>query len=251
MFKMNIVRKENEKEMARAAEDLYAADCLRITGEGRDFSVALSGGSTPLGFFDLLAADYRIPASAWRKTHVFWVDERCVPEWDPASNYGNAKRVLLDHVPLDPDNIHRMPSQLPPEQGAFVYQKELLTFFASEPNGIPCFDLVVLGIGADGHVASIFPESEQQEKEGFLVVPARGGIPDVWRLTVTLPVLNAAEHVMILASGREKSKVVRALMGESGWRPPATKVRPSKGVLSLVMDRFAAGELGCRDFEKL
>jgi len=232
--------KETSEDMAGAAADLYAADCLRVTGEGRNFTVALSGGKTPIDFFALLAVDSRLSSFAWKKTHIFWVDERCVPPEDAGSNYGNAKRVLLDHVPLDPGNIHRMPSELPPEEGAFFYERELRKFFDCETGGIPRFDLIVLGAGADGHVASLFPGYELSAEGGPLVVPVKGGQPDVWRLTLTLPVLNSAEHVIILISGHEKAPVVRALMGKSTWEPPARRIRPESGALYLVIDRAAA-----------
>jgi 6-phosphogluconolactonase len=211
--------------------------------------VALSGGGTPLGFFGLLAEDARISSSAWKKTDVFWVDERCVDTEDPGSNYGNAKRVLLDRVPLDPENIHPMPSDLPPGDGALLYQEELLRFFGCEAGGIPRFDLVLLGVGTDGHVASLFPDSDPQPGDGRLVMAVKGGTPDLWRLTLTLPVLNAAKHVMILASGREKAPVVQALLGKSAWEPLAVKVRPASGALSLVIDEAAAGNFGGDGFD--
>ncbi len=247
---MRIVRKQTPKDMAAAAVDIYAAECLRVVESGRDFIVALSGGETPLVFFGLLAVASRLSSSVWKKTHIFWVDERCVSTEDSASNYGNAKRVLLDHVPIDPGNIHRMPSELSPEDGAFFYQKELIKFFGCETGGIPRFDLVVLGVGSDGHVASLFPGSAPAVEDGRLVMAVKGGEPDVWRLTLTLPVLNAAAHVIILASGRKKAPVVRALLGRSGWKPVARKVRPKSGVISLVIDETAAGEFAAGGFEE-
>lgn len=242
LIKMHVVRKQTTKDMAAAAVNLYAAECLRVLESGRAFSVALSGGGTPLGFFGLLAVDSRICPSAWKKTHVFWVDERCVSTGDPASNYGNAKRVLLDHVPIDPANIHRMPSELSPEEGAIFFQEALITFFGCERGEIPRFDLVLLGVGSDGHVASLFPGSDLQPEDGRLVTAVKGGEPDLWRLTLTMPVLNAAEHVMILASGRKKAAVVQALLGKSVWEPVARLVRPTSGNLTLIIDEAAAGE---------
>jgi len=236
---MRVVRKQTAEDMDAAAVDLYAADCLRVIESGWHFTVALSGGGTPLGFFGLLAKDARISSSAWKKTHLFWVDERCVNLEDPASNYGNAKRVLLDHVPIDPDHIHRMPSELSPEKGALSYQEALIRFFGCETGGIPRFDLVVLGVGSDGHVASLFPGSDPQPEEGHLVMAVKGGEPDVWRLTLTLPVLNAAEHVMVLASGSSKAPAVQALLGKSTWEPVVLNVRPKSGNLSLVIDEAA------------
>jgi 6-phosphogluconolactonase len=249
LVRMRVVRKQTEKDMAAAALDLYAAECLSVVESGRDFIVALSGGGTPLGFFGLLAVDARIYPSAWKKTHVFWVDERCVSTDDPESNYGNAKRVLLDHVPIKRDNIHRMPSELSPEEGANFYQEALITFFGCERGEIPRFDLVLLGVGSDGHVASLFPGSDLQPEDGRLVRAVKGGEPDVWRITLTLPVLNAAEHVMILASERKKAPVVQALLGKSAWVPVARLVRPKSGNLTLVIDEAAAGELENRGFE--
>jgi 6-phosphogluconolactonase len=239
---MHIVRKETEEEMARAAVDIYATDCLRVCSEGREFTVAFSGGRTPLRFFSLLAVEPRVLSGMWRKTHVFWVDERCVSASDSASNYGNAKRALLGRVPLASNHIHPMPAELPPEEGARRYEMELIRCFALKPGAIPRFDLVVLGLGIDGHTASLFPGSDRLGENRRLVVPVKGGRPDVWRLSLTFPVLNGASHVMMLAAGNEKAPVVRALLGLSEWEPPARRIRPQRGVLTLLIDGAAAGD---------
>lgn len=240
---MLIVIRETYEDMARAAADIYLADCARVARERRDFTVAVSGGRTPAGFFSVLAAENRLTPELWRKTQVFWVDERCVPESDPASNYGNAKRVLLDRVPLLPEHIHPMPGESQPEEGARRYEEELMRIFGLGPGSVPRFDLVVLGVGADGHTASLFPGTDLLQEKHRLVVPVKGGSPDLWRLTLTFPVLNAAAHVMILAAGTQKARVAEALLGRSGWRPPARRIRPDSGALTLLLDRAAAGGL--------
>lgn len=237
-----IVSNETRHDVARAAVDLYAADCLNTIAKGRDFNVAFSGGKSPVDFFNLLAVDHRITPGHWRKTHVFWVDERCVAESDPASNSGTARRFLLDRVPLFGDHVHPMPGLLPPEDGARLYEEELKRHFGVKSAKGPRFDLVVLGVGSDGHTASLFPGSDLLDEKRRLVAPVKGGDPDLWRLTLTFKSLNAAAHVMILAAGKEKAPVVAALRGLSDWKPPVMKVNPEGGRLTLLVDRASAGD---------
>ena len=246
----HIIRNETRDHVARTAVDLYAADCLKAVREERDFAVALSGGRSPLGFFKLLAADDRVTPAHWQKTHLFWVDERCVPDSDPASNFGAARRFLLDRVPLFEDHVHPMPGLLPPEDGARLYEGELVRHFGVVSGNPPRFDLVVLGVGADGHTASLFPGSKLIGEKKRLVMPVKGGNPDLWRLTLTFKVLNAAAHIMILATGKEKAPVVAALTGRSDWKPPVVNIVPVGGRLTLLVDKESAGDGDCGKRQK-
>ncbi len=243
---MLVVKRETEHDLALAAADLFVDDCLRVLDEDRECTVAVSGGRTPSGFFRLLAKEKRLAQEAWSRIHFFWVDERCVPENDPASNYGNTKRVLLDCVPILPDHVHPMACGPEPEQSAIRYEEQLWKFFKLSPGSFPRLDLIVLGVGSDGHTASLFPGTDSLLEKRRCVVPVKGGDPDVWRLTLTFPVLNAAANLIILAAGKEKARVVRALMGLSNEDFPVQRVRPEKGTITLILDRQAAGESDSR-----
>ena len=243
---MLVVKRETVHDISLAAADLFVEHCLRVLDEDRECTVAVSGGRTPSGFFRLLAKEKRLAREAWNRIHFFWVDERCVPGNDPASNYGNAKRVLLDCVPVLPDHVHPMACGPEPEQGAISYEDQLRKFFRLSPGSFPRLDLVVLGVGSDGHTASLFPGTDSLFEKRRCVVAVKGGNPDVWRLTLTFPVINSAANLIILAAGKEKARAVRALTGLSNEDFPVRRVRPAKGTITLILDRQAAGGSGSR-----
>jgi 6-phosphogluconolactonase len=179
----------------------------------------------------------------WDKTHIFWVDERCVPEDNPASNYGEAKKDFLDQVPIPGENIHPMPGDASPEDGAIKYQQELIDFFQQGDGEFPVFDLILLGIGMDGHTASLFPGQRALEEKTKLIVAVKGGDPDINRLTMTYPVINRARQILFLVSGKRKAAVVKAILEEGKALLPARYVHPLKGKLIWLLDRDSASEL--------
>lgn len=197
------------------------------------FTVALSGGSTPRRLYELLAASpfrERIP---WAQTHVFWGDERCVPPDHPDSNYHLARQALLDRVPLLARNVHRILGELEPEQAAAAYRAELLTALGDDRR----FDLVLLGLGDDGHTASLFPGTAALQERTLAAAVVYVERLASWRITLTLPTLNAARHVLFLVSGANKAPaLVRVLAGEP---LPAGLVRPPQGQLTWLVDRAA------------
>lgn len=174
-----------------------------ITARGR-FTVALSGGSSPKRMFQKLAT----MVLDWRHIHLFWVDERCVPPDHPDSNYGITAEALLNHIEIPNENIHRIHGEQPPEPAALIYEKELRHFFGEQ---LPVFDLILLGLGSDGHTASLFPGSPAlQEKKRWAVEVKHGAPPPplVDRVTLTIPVLKEAREVIFLVSGIEKSAIL-------------------------------------------
>jgi 6-phosphogluconolactonase len=224
-----------------AAEEWRACAARAIAASGR-FTVALSGGATPRALYALLAdgsAPYRA-ALPWATTHVFWGDERAVPPDHPDSNYGMAREALLARVPLPPENVHRMRGEDPPEAAARSYEDELRAFFG----GAPRLDLVLLGIGPDGHTASLFPGSPTLDERTRIVaapyVPALGAS----RITLTLPAIEAAARLVFLVSGEGKAAALaRVLSGDAGpGAPPAARVSSADGRPVLwIVDAAAAG----------
>ena len=225
-----------------AAELLVTAADMAVGGSGR-FTVALSGGSTPRVLHKMLAEkpfSERIP---WDRTHIFWVDERCVPVDDLSSNYGTAKRDLLSRVPIPRENIHPMAGDLPPDEGARKYQEILTDFFKLKEGRFPVFDLISLGIGRDGHTASIFPGQAALQEKKKLVVHVKGGDPFVDRITLTLPVLNRGRNIVFLVSGKGKAEIVRTIFEDGPDPPPAARVEPLFGRLTWILDLGAAALL--------
>ena len=224
-----------------SAENLAQAAAARVTAlasvaiaERSRFVVALSGGSTPRCTYRRLARRDALSRVAWSQFEVFWGDERCVPPDHPESNYRMAREALLDHVSVPDSQVHRIHGELPPSQAAAAYEAALEHVLG--PRG--CFDLVLLGLGSDGHTASLFPESSAIRERERSVVAVRVRKLDTWRITLTLPVINAARHVMFLVSGSEKAEVLAQLRASQGL--PAALVNPSSGELTWMVDRKAA-----------
>jgi 6-phosphogluconolactonase len=219
----------------RAAEYFVQVARESIATNGR-FNVALSGGSTPLPTYALLALPEWAARVNWAKTHVYWADERCVPPDDSASNYLNAHAVLLERVPLPPEQIHRMRGEADPAQAAHEYDMLI---------GDVAFDLILLGMGDDGHTASLFPGTAAVHEAEKLVVAHHVAKVGQWRLTLTPRAINAARHVAFLAGGKNKAERLREVI-EGPYQPdvlPAQVVRPTQGKLMWFVDREAAALL--------
>ncbi len=231
---------EDPAGLAATAAREFAARAAGAVRERGRFAVALAGGSTPRSAYELLARDYADGVD-WRRVHFFFGDERPVPPDHPDSNYRMAREALLAKVPAG--SVHRMRGELPPEEAALLYEEELRSFFAGEP--VPRFDLILLGLGEDGHTASLFPHTRALEETGRLVVANPVPKLGTTRITLTLPVINAARAVIFLVSGREKAEALRAVLGGSAdpRQYPARLVRPVAGELLWLADRTAAASL--------
>jgi 6-phosphogluconolactonase len=229
--------------LARAVAQ-HVVTCANDTrSKQRPFTVALAGGSTPRPAYAYLARPDVAGRIAWDRVHVFWGDERCVPPDHPDSNYRMAREVLLDHVPIPDANVHRMRGELPPEEAAQVYEAELRECFGEID--VTGFDLVLLGLGADGHTASLFPGTEALKEQGRWVVANDVETLETTRLTLTLPAINAAEDVAFIVSGERKREILRrVLLAPDPDAPslPAQRVQPREGRLIWMMDRAALGE---------
>jgi 6-phosphogluconolactonase len=229
-------------ELSERGAQLFRETAGQSVERQSRFSVALSGGSTPKALFRLLASDaYAEPmAQLWRETEVFWTDERCVPPDDPQSNYRMALESLLSHVHVPIDQVHRMRGEDEPELAAEAYALKLDSNFGTSD---PAFDLILLGMGADAHTASIFPHSPVlNDNEERLVAAPYVEKLQAHRLTLTLRVLNHARNVIFLVSGREKAEPLRKVFAnvERDAELPARWVRPEDGELIWLVDEEAA-----------
>lgn len=237
---------EDGDGLARAAaEEFLRRAAMHL--EARDsFSVALSGGSTPKRLFELLAAEPFRSRMPWDQIRFFWGDERTVPPEHPDSNFGMADRLLLSRVPIRAENVHRIPAEhAPPDRAAAEYEATLRHVFRLAEDEIPRFDLVFLGMGSDGHTASLFPGTEALTENRRLVVANWIEKLDTHRLTLTCPVFNRAACIIFLVAGAEKSEMLAKVLANGGraLRYPAQLVRPSKGELHWYIDRAAGRAL--------
>lgn len=209
------------------------------------FAAAVSGGRTPEGFFETLSMEQFKGSIDWGRTHLFWADERCVPPIDKESNYGRAYELFIGNSCLPEANIHRIKGE-DGEKAAKGYEEEIRRFFRLRSAGFPEFDLVILGLGLDGHIASLFPGDEAlKETERIAVyVPPSG--PRTARVTLTVGAINNSRNAVFLVSGREKTAVFKEVTGgHPGTKPapplPASLIRPKSGNLIWIVDKAAYG----------
>jgi 6-phosphogluconolactonase len=212
---------------------------LGVKSRGR-FTVALAGGSTPKGFYSLLA---RNPTLPWDGMYFFFGDERHVPPDDPESNYRMARETLLAKIPIPDGNVFRIPAENPDaSQAALSYEQTLRQFFQTPPGSFPRLDLILLGMGPDGHTASLFPGTKALEERSRLVVANWVEKFKTDRITLTLPVLNNGAVVMFAVSGQDKAAALNEVL--EGSQPaelfPSKLVRPANGKLIWLVDRAAA-----------
>jgi 6-phosphogluconolactonase len=234
-------------DVADAAVYLFVTLAAKAVAERGDFFCSLAGGTTPLSSYRILAAPVISSKVNWERTHVFWGDERCVPEGSKDRNDEAALEALLRKVPLPSKNIHRIPAMQP--DAAQQYESDLLRAFSSSlslplkespvSSDIPRFDLILLGMGPDGHTASLFPGLPAVEEKTRLVVRVNGAPkPPPARVTFTLPLINAARHVAFLVTGRDKNGALRRVLnGDPAL--PAARVAPRDGTLAFLADAAA------------
>ncbi len=248
MTKRDIIICHDADELARkAAEQFVALAGAAIARSGR-FTVALSGGSTPRALYLLLGSvDYRERID-WRRVHLFWGDERCVPPDHAESNYRMVQEALLSRISIPPENIHRMAGEKEPRVAANEYEEELRRFFALAPGQVPRFDLILLGLGEDGHTASLFPGGEALNENERLVATAYVERLRAHRLTLTLPVINAAAQATFLIAGQNKRSIVNEILRSDAdsFKYPAARVSPSDGQLTWLITADAMGNLPIR-----
>lgn len=236
----------------RAAQYFVEMAGEAVAGRGRA-RIAISGGSTPKAAFQLLA-DANQPWRSrmpWDNLDLYWVDERTVPPDHAESNFRMTREALLDHVPLKPSQIHRMEGELEPEVAASRYESELRNSFRLEGAESPRFDLIALGMGNDGHTASLFPHTQAIHEMSRLVTANQVPQKDTWRLTLTWPVINHANSVFFLIGGADKAAVLKEVLTgpHDPERLPSQLIWPASGILTLILDKAAAALLPATDGE--
>ncbi len=240
MAKITVV--DNPTALAEAAAAQFVQTATQALAHRDRWAVALSGGSTPQAAYQRLAAPDFAGQIDWARVHFFWGDERCVPPDHPESDYGMARAALLDHIPIPAANVHRMRGELDPAEAAAHYQTELKGFFGL---AYPRFDLVWLGLGEDGHTASLFPGTAALSETQRYVVANWVEKLNAWRLTLTPPVINHASRRTFLVSGSRKAQILKEVL-QGPYEPevrPAQLVLPEAGALVWLVDRDAASQL--------
>ncbi len=207
-------------------------------------NIALSGGSTPQLLFDILASEYK-NAIDWNKVHFYWGDERCVPPTDPESNFGMTKLHLFSHLTLPEENIHRILGENEPAVEAARYGKEIERALHSS-EGLPCFDIVMLGMGTDGHTASIFPHQMGLLESSETCVVATNPESGQKRVSLSGPIINNARKVAFLMTGNSKAQKIQEILTRQGnWlRYPASYIQPKSGELHWFLDESAYSLMG-------
>ena len=227
----------------QAAQYVVRIASESIADRGR-FTIALSGGTTPRKLYGLLGSEPYSSQIDWKLAHIFWGDERCMPPDNPDSNYSMAKEVLLSKIPIPALQVHRMPADQPDREAAsYAYTIEMQRTFGT--NGMPGFDLIQLGMGPEGHTASLFPHQASLHEKQRLVIPVSVPKPPPDRLTFTPPLLNAARNILFLVTGSDKADALQAVL-EGEYQPeeyPAQIVHPPNGEVVWMLDRAVAAKI--------
>ncbi len=241
-----IILETAEELFVRAAEEIahVAGEAICMHGE---FNLCLTGGSTPERTYELLATRFELSVD-WKEVHFYWGDERCVPPDDPASNYAMANRAIISKLKLKADQIHRIRGEDQPEDAAREYEEELRDRLNLGDGEFPRFDLMLLGLGDNCHMLSLFPGIPAIHEAHRLVVPVEVEDKIRNRVTMTPPVMNNSARIMFLVSGEKKAAAVKRVLegSDDPERVPAHLVAPKDGVVIWMMDKAAASQLAKR-----
>ena len=240
-MKPDIVITPTLQELSKKAVEFLLESAAHTIGEKQRFNLVLAGGSTPKSTYRLLAEPQISKRCDWKKVHLFWGDERCVPPNHHNSNFHMASEALIKHIPIPIENIHRIKGEVDPGTSAAEYQQELLSYFHGESI---VFDLVILGLGADGHTASLFPQTKALTSNDWV---AANYVPKLesWRITMTAKTINAAKQIIFLVAGEGKAKTVSHILegpAQSGTYP-AQMIAPKNGTTLWLLDQHAASYL--------
>ena len=229
--------------VARAVADEFITLSNQAANLNQTFNVAFSGGSTPGLFFESLATDPYVKAIPWKLVHLYWVDERCVIPEDPDSNFGVVNRTLLNHIEIPQANIHRIHGEAEVKAEVIRYSQEIRAHLSVDQNSFPVFDWILLGLGTDGHTASLFPKTASLLEKRAICTFAIHPQTRQRRISLTLPTINAGEKVSFLVTGKEKRRVVDEIVNqkEGFLRYPAALIKPNGGQLDWYLDQSAAG----------
>ncbi len=232
----------DEAAVAEAAGERFAAAVVKAVDRRGVARVVLTGGDTPRRAYAGLAREPFRSRVPWERVHLFWGDERCVPPTHPRSNFGMARRSLLAHIDIPPENLHRMHGEWEPGRAAEAYTEEIRRSFGGEP---PRWDLVHLGLGGDAHIASLFPFSDVLRERRRWVSTSLLEERGEWRVTLTVPALRAAEHIHFVVAGAGKASAVHSVLQGAldPHRFPGQSIRDAPTRTAWIVDRAAAGKL--------
>ncbi len=241
-IKKNIQTFQNAEALFKAAAEFIIDAANRSVEAKGKFTIALSGGHTPEQLYSLLAEKPFSEQMPWKNTFVFWGDERCVPLNDERNNAHMAISLLLAKVDIPSSNIHRIHSALTPAAAAIEYEKEIHHFFKDNP---PAIDLILLGLGEDGHTASLLPNTEVLHETMHLVKEVLSAEQNIFRVTMTVPMINQAKNILFLITGKQKAGILKDVLNLSGSRIhyPAQLISPADGDLYWFADKDAASLL--------
>lgn len=233
---------QNLESLSRTAAELFSALSQKaIAAHGR-FSVAISGGSTPLLLYTLLGLSPWRETIDWKHVHLFWADERCVPAGHRESNFKLADDTFIARATIPDENIHRIAGEIGADHAALKYEQDLCAYFGTAT--FPVFDLILLGIGEDGHMASLFPGNAAVQVKDRFVAAVPLDAPRLSRVTLTLPVLNHAAEILFLVAGSIKAGVVQSIVEKNNQgQSPAGLVHPEHGAVTWFLDAEAASLL--------
>ena len=239
----NVFVFDTPEQLALAAAERFVECARELRGTTESFAVALAGGNTPRQVYELLATERFKNRVEWSQVHLFFGDERCVPPEHPDSNYAMAYEALISRVPIPAKNVHRIPGESNPNEGALEYENELRAFFAGL--AWPRFDLVLLGMGEDGHTASLFPDSAALKETSRWVVATRNEQSRQERITLTVPVFNHARRIMVLVTGKKKAQRLKEVLRRQpgSEQLPVQAITPINGMLEWLVDADAASLL--------
>lgn len=242
-----IVLDDPESVYVHAAEEIvhFSGEAVCTHGE---FTIALSGGSTPAGVYEVIAERFELSVD-WKEVQIFWGDERCVPAADPRSNYAMADRAMLSKLPLKPAQIHRIAGEIAPEAAAIAYEQELRRAFNVDDGELPRFDLIMLGLGENRHTLSLFPgDTAALHETSRMVIPVTVDADPPRRITFTAALANHAQRLMFIATGAAKAEAVRDVIEgpRDPDRFPAQLIAPEDGEIVWMLDKAAASLLSPR-----
>jgi 6-phosphogluconolactonase len=236
---------DDPESLSYAAAGLFVQQARQATNDHGWFSVVLSGGHTPRRTYELLAQRPFRDRVPWPYLHLFWGDERCVPDDDPRSNARMARLALLNHVPIAESQVHRISCEKTPHEAAVDYERTIREFFGE---GSPRFDLVFLGLGENGHTASLFPGTEVLTERERWVAELHVADQNLYRVTLTAPIINRASVVAFLVKGIGKAQILKEVLErpQDPLRWPAQLIQPTDGVLQWLVDRPASSLLALK-----
>ena len=239
-----VVVRQTQHQITQEVCTIFRRIISESVAERKACSLALAGGTTPHALYQALARDCAVDDTPWSDVEVFFGDERDVPQDHVESNYGMVQRTLLDHLPIQPARVHPMPADADDlDAAAADYEQRIREVVEAGKDGIPRFDMILLGMGAEGHTASIFPLTEAATEKKKLVMACFVPVLGRKRMTFTFPLINAARHIILLVTGSDKADVVARILGddqEAKKSLPAARIAPADGKLIIALDRGAA-----------